>query len=547
MTKEKFLNKIKENKSFLITVAICLLIMFLCSFSQIIFNFWVNKDDLVFHAARIGGIAEAILSGQFPIKYYSSWIYGGGYFGSIFYGDFFLIFPALLVVCGLPLKVSYTIFTYTIYILFFVCMYFFSKKYLKSKNLSAICAGIFCISQYVFSNFFRRGAVGEIIAIIFVFVFLLAIYNMLNENYSKPWLFSVAFMGLLLSHMTLLIVCAIVLVGVVIFNCKKLFNNKKFWIKSLFALGIFVLVGLYSLSSFVELYFSDTYKISQPWTYPSENVHNLYDMLGNSKYAIGFLLLSAFVLRFFIKKTEENKEEIKIADNFLILSGIILFFVSSLFPWQLFDKIFSFLQFPWRLNTFAAIYLSITLVLLLKNLKSINTLKVKIICSCVVFAAVVYNNLYVSRLYSSTKEFNYSTNICFEWTPMGIDLELLKQKQVVNENGDAVEYNRKENSVDIDFSVSEDSNYYITPLIYYKGYDAYLIDENGKKTDVDVNKDSETGLVKVETNGEVGKVYLYYAGTTIQNVTFPISFGASCLFIIGGIVYFIVKKKKQKN
>ena len=423
-------------------------------------------------------------------------------------------------------------------------MYFLAKKYLKNKELSVLCATVFSLSQYIFSDVFRRSAIGESVAMIFFLIMFIAIYNMLHENYTKPWLYSIAFTGMVLSHMTTLIISAVVMVIVVLANSKKLFKDKSFWIKTGIAFGLFLITSLYSLASFVELYFHDTYEISDPWTFPSLNSHTILDMIGiTSNYGVGVVCLLAFVLRFFIKKTDENKEELKQVDKFLIISAIVLAIVSSWFPWKYLDGLLSFLQFPWRLNTIASIMLSISLVILLKNLKNTNFKAFKIIGYLMMLFVFVYNNFALIS-FCSRSPYTTERSYALEWLPTNVDLFVLEKQQVLNDNGESVEYSRKQYVSDINFNCSSDSDYYIVPLIYYKGYKATLVKTNGETVELETTKD-QTGLVHILTNGEEGEVLVCYAGTMIQSVTFIISLSSVVVIAIGTICYVIVKKRKQ--
>ena len=52
--------------------------------------------DLNFFLMRVDGLKDGLLSGTFPVRIQPNWLNGYGYATSIFYGDLFLYFPALL-------------------------------------------------------------------------------------------------------------------------------------------------------------------------------------------------------------------------------------------------------------------------------------------------------------------------------------------------------------------------------------------------------------------------------------------------------------------
>ena len=133
MTKKEKLFNWTINHKFSIALIISIIIISLSTLTIFIKNGNVYADDIVFHTNRILGIAEALKGGQFPVKYYPNWYNGAGYFSSIFYGDIFLYIPALLVIIGLPIKISYYIFVFLILIAIYISFYFLMKKFTQNK------------------------------------------------------------------------------------------------------------------------------------------------------------------------------------------------------------------------------------------------------------------------------------------------------------------------------------------------------------------------------------------------------------------------------
>ena len=63
--------------------------------------------DWRFHLSRIEGIAQALREGQFPVRVYSQAKDGYGYAPSLFYGELFLYFPAVLRLLGMSVQGAY--------------------------------------------------------------------------------------------------------------------------------------------------------------------------------------------------------------------------------------------------------------------------------------------------------------------------------------------------------------------------------------------------------------------------------------------------------
>ncbi|MBO5229598.1 MAG: hypothetical protein J6B20_02275 [Clostridia bacterium] len=541
------MEKSQKRKIILIIAAFAFLLV--CTISMMATRTIMYGDDIDFHYARFGGIRDAILGGQFPIKYYNGWAHSGGYFGSLFYGDIFLIPFVLPSLIGIPLEVCYFLFLYVVYFAFWVAMYFLAKKYLKGDVLSILCATIFTASNYMFVDVFYRVALGESIAVVFYLVLLLGIYNLLHENYSKPWLLVIAFVGILFSHMTTLFFAAVTLIIVVLVNCKKLFRDKQFWIKSGLALGLFLIVGLYFIASFIELYFADTYNIVNNTLNPNLTSSKRafdFEEIFNSVFSVGSILWISVILRVIIIALKRTKDELKIIDKFLIIAIVLVFMTSKAFPWKIFDNSLGIIQFPWRLNFIISILLSIVL-----------SLEIKIIYSCrfnwsifvtvfVLLILLVNNNcVYLERTNTERDLYTYY-NRKVEWYPVVTQIDDFKDRNIYDHAGNVIEYTRGKYTTDIDFSVDGVGEYYIVPLVYFKGYTAVHVDEDGKRTNLAVSGHTN-GMMVVKGNGKKGKVAIHYAGTTVQKVSFVISFVGTLVSVVGAVVYAVRTNRLRRR
>lgn len=89
------------------------------------------------------------------------------------------------------------------------------------------------------------------------------------------------------------------------------------------------------------------------------------------------------------------------------------------------------------------------------------------------------------------------------------------------------------------------------PLVYYKGYKAYIIDAEGKKIDLNVEKNIVNAHVLV-TNSEklTGVITVEYKLTTIQKICYITSTCSFIIFIAYIVYYELIRKnilnKKRK-
>ena len=86
--------------------ALVLIVLF-CSIPLTVDYLFLNAHDQYFHLMRIEGIRAGLESGMFPVRVQPGWLSGHGYAASVFYGDLFLYFPALLRYFGVSVQVAY--------------------------------------------------------------------------------------------------------------------------------------------------------------------------------------------------------------------------------------------------------------------------------------------------------------------------------------------------------------------------------------------------------------------------------------------------------
>ena len=147
--------------------------------------FWHNliqTDDITFHLERIEGIKEALLNGQFPARILPNYFDGAGYAVSVFYGDILLYFPALLRIMGFPLQTSLECYMAGInFGTVFLAYYAFSKA-AEDRWAGTIAAVIYTVSVYRFTDLYRRGALGEYTALMFLPLVVGGFYLILRKK-----------------------------------------------------------------------------------------------------------------------------------------------------------------------------------------------------------------------------------------------------------------------------------------------------------------------------------------------------------------------------
>lgn len=573
-----FLTTIKQSKKKCVAVVggvLLLLSIFLCCFMYIAFfaegNFLQASDaagaDLYYHANRILSIADGWKGGSFWVRVYPNVLNGYGYASPLFYPDLFLYAPAFLVFLGMPLPLAYTIFCTLIFFCSGLFYYLFGKAVFKRISYALLSACLFMTGHFTFVTVVYMGGIGQALAAVFAPVLLLGLYNMLREDFSKPWILLLAMLGFTFSHTLSLFLYGLFLIVVVLCNCKKLLVNPRWWIKAGSIFGVYLLLTAGYFLPLLEQMASTKFMQSVPWAYPSQYAYysdpgkhmffygNPFTRSGTVRYTIGILAVVGLCFRVFVRKTEENRLRVKWIDRMIILVAVLMLCCTALFPWKLLDNTFlKVIQFPFRLLMISAMLIPLCLTLIVRELFEGNCRIIKlprralvIGCAIAVGIFALYDVVFLPDGKTLANDPVAIRNYIGtgEWLPLYEDIEdigsyreIVQEDSLYASDGSAVAYQRSENTVC--FVFAGDADTYTLPLIYYKGYAAVIETDHGMQS-LSVSPDSY-GRVTVSSDA-AGEITVYYAGTILQGISCGIS-AVSLAACVGVAVYFGYKRKK---
>lgn len=314
-------------------------------------------DDLSFHKARISGLAEAFQNGNYIPKINYDYLEGFGYATSLFYSDFFLVLPALLIVFGLTLSQTYILFSIVTTFLTFIISYYVRLSVDKKESNSFIFSLLYTFSTYRLTDVYSRVAVGEYLAMMVLPIAFYGLYNIIYKDANKWHYLTLGMVSLLLSHLISSLMFALLIVVYLALNIKKLLSEKNRIISLIKAtLTTITLVVFYLLPIFEQFRYQDLkvaedqlIKISK---YGLTYMNFINDLLLNTpnRATLGILLF-VFMVYYLIKWKKLYNKELK---HHLLVSIICLLLTFNLPLWNLFDDTFiNTIQFPWRFLTFS--------------------------------------------------------------------------------------------------------------------------------------------------------------------------------------------------
>lgn len=543
----------KKEKKY--TVLILLLLIILSSI-WLIPKGLTFSHDIEFHYTRVNSLVSTIRNGDF-LALIHDMLGGYGYANGLFYSNFFFYIPAFLLLIGLPIMLSYKIFILLINIATVLSSYFCFSKIIKNKRVVLFTTTIYTLSIYRIMCIFVRGAIGELLAMIFIPIIILGLYEIIYGDYKKWYLFTIGFVFILLSHLISTVLMAFVSVIIILINYRRFFEEKN-RIKYLLLSGLVgVLLGGFFLFPIIEQYFDKSIRI---FVVGSAGT-NLYDMaldlfmfiqpvpfskdtvfLHNIGYA-GYLLL---FIPFIFKDKKSSKDSLKSFGKILyIISIILVIFTTKLFPWGIFEKYLSFIQFPWRLliivSAFLAFSTGIYLDSLLKNKNNCKNKNLNIFLQIVLFVTflcITAYSLVYSFIVPRYDKFNEIIGLG-EYLPAEInvyDAILYDYNYVTNNDELVYNINRKGKNIYIEYKNNNKDNTYLElPVFNYKGYVS-----DGAKIESGFKHRMRLLLDKKE-----GRVHIYYGMTKVQKFSYVLS-GISCILFVAYLIVIKINKNDNK-
>ncbi len=360
-------------------------------------------SDTGFHLTRIQAWRNAILEG---VKYPYMWWHANfdfGYPAPLYYCQL-LLFPAVYLISkGFSLVISYKIYLYLMIAAAIFSIGFVQKQISKNKLYAIVVTMfIYLINSHEIISIFRRSALGELMAAVFIPICLLGIYYVIYDDHNKWYYLVIGFTGTLLSHNISFILMCIIFFIFIIINLKKVFIEKERIISIMkavicaFLLSLFfslpMLEGLLNNKMFINngdgtsyiqgITFKDMFNFKSDWT--------IFANLSPGPYLLFIPLCGIFV------KNKRNNN--KFIFDCWILGYILLFCMTKYFPWQL-CKFMTFMQFSSRLLPVISTLLALSGAYYFNELLS-NFRKLKIVALTILIIIVVvptYSSLTINR------------------------------------------------------------------------------------------------------------------------------------------------------
>lgn len=535
-----------------------------------------NGHDMLFHLARIAGlkagIREGIREGQFPVRIQPGWTNGYGYAVSIFYGDIFLYFPALLTFFKISVITAYKIYVIAVNAGTALISYFCFKRISKSKYIGATVSVFYTLSMYRICDLYIRAAVGEYTAMMFFPVIVLGMWEILKQDddgKDHGWIIlTLGMSGVIQTHVLSCIMVFLFMMLVCIIFVKYVFQKRillqlsKSVCATICLNGFFIIPFLdYSkedLDVFQPIDFYGIQKLGMTiydlfaWptkgagTVGSQYSERIPVTLGSA--AISIVILGIIVL---LRNTEwKEKEKAVLIWNFLgvaLSAGMTL----NIFPWDGLEKIgflhqvVGTLQFPFRFLAICMILVSLlaSLVLAVCERRMTNQSHFRILLLVFCLLCIFQSTEFIDRIMNDVEEYPYPDIVNIHESVYNdlyyyVETNESKMYESNDMEGSAIieDWERRDNVFTVTCKTQSKADI-VFPLAYYPDYQC---------------KDMETGMTCQTYRGENNRLCVvlpeYYEGILQVKFKEPWFWRlAECISIFSAIFLLAIIFRQRHN
>lgn len=551
----KLKNYIKDKKIFLF---IFILVLFMPCLPLMQYNVSV-ADDYLFHFSRIQSITDSLKQGIFPVKVHYDMANTCGYGTGLFYPNLFLYIPAIINLFINNIGLAYKLFLVIILSALFFMSYLSIKAVTKNCKTALLATLLIMFSNSLMLNLYDRTALGELLGFVFITPIICGLYNYVHDDFDKPYILAIGFLGVANAHLITTLVCIIFAILYFLINIKSSIKNPKKFLKLVLTAIIVTLIATAFWLPMLEQLLDQTFKLSEPWTHIKDDVYYPIDLFGTGKFSIGIIItlcLPLLLCGIFDKEISKTKK-------LFAIFAIFFMFLMLFSPfWKLTNDYSNIIQFKWRLLGITTILTCISISIFAEHYSEKLNIKFDYLFVIITIVAAGVCIIHMNDVVSSHDDYKseYISTILYtipesigggqEYLPVETDYDyLLENGFIVTTNTGAKAAIAKE-----DFKgtfVLED--YYNAtsaevPFIYYLGYVANITSPDGQVTPLAIEK-SENGLLKLIIPEDVhGIVNVWYEGTNIQKVSYVISILTIIIVCISfGIYKYRKCKKASKN
>ena len=514
---------------------------------------FVIGHDGTYHMARLLNLADGLKNGQFPVRMGGFAYDGYGGVMSVFYPDTFLYPFALMLLGGASAVYVCNVFSVALNIGAALSMYVAAKRLFEKRWAAAGASILYTLASYRVVNVFTRIAFGEALAMVFLPLFLVNLYDVVCGDARRWKGLALSAACIFCSHMITTLFCAVLAAGFCLLHIRKIILQKRL-LPLVKAVLVCLLLCLYRIGPFVMysmqgLGADDLFRNITEFSVElgqvllmnagtiTRETNNPQIMEFSVEIGLPLMIGAALALYAALQKEERGKSEW--AALKLVAGGALMTIAATdFFPWGAVSLLtqgqVGYIQFTWRLLILATPMLALAGGYGLcefggkrQDAAAVAALSMAVICVMPIFSSEIQNPIYVEKgviispfMGRSFPEYTYSDTTDF----------LAIRKRSVEIDGDAEMADYEKRSTTITAQVSARTESRITfPLFDYDGFRATV---DGRE--IAVERGSNNRVSVVLPAGTSGALKIWFAGKGWWRVGDAVSAAALALLAWSG-------------
>lgn len=520
---------------------------------------FVIGHDGTYHMARLLNLADGLKNGQFPVRMGGFAYDGYGGVMSVFYPDTFLYPFALMILGGASAVYVCNVFSVALNIGAALSMYAAAKRLFEKRWAATGASILYTLASYRVVNVFTRIAFGEALAMVFLPLFLVNLYDVVCGDARRWKGLALSAACIFCSHMITTLFCAVLAAGFCLLHIRKIILQKRL-LPLVKAVLVCLLLCLYRIGPLVMysmqgLGADDLFRNITEFSVElgqvlmmnagtiTRETNNPQVMEFSVEIGLPLMIGAALALYAALQKEERGKSEW--AALKLVAGGALMTIAATdFFPWGAVSLLtqgqVGYIQFTWRLLILATPMLALAGGYGLcefggkrQDAAAVAALSMAAICVMPIFSSEIQNPIYVEKgviispfMGRSFPEYTYSDTTDF----------LAIRKRSVEIIGDAEMADYEKRSTTITAQVSAQTESRITfPLFDYDGFRATV---DGRE--IAVERGSNNRVSVVLPAGTSGALKIWFAGKWWWRVGDAVSAAA-----LIGLLFWMKKGEKK--
>ena len=520
---------------------------------------FVIGHDGTYHMARLLNLADGLKNGQFPVRMGGFAYDGYGGVMSVFYPDTFLYPFALMILGGASAVYVCNVFSVALNIGAALSMYAAAKRLFEKRWAATGASILYTLASYRVVNVFTRIAFGEALAMVFLPLFLVNLYDVVCGDARRWKGLALSAACIFCSHMITTLLCAVLAAGFCLLHIRKIILQKRLLplakavlvclLLCLYRIGPLVMYSMQGLGA-DDLFRNITefsVELGQVLMMNAGTItretNNPQVMEFSVEIGLPLMIGAALALYAALQKEERGKSEW--AALKLVAGGALMTIAATdFFPWGAVSLLtqgqVGYIQFTWRLLILATPMLALAGGYGLcefggkrQDAAAVAALSMAVICVMPIFSSEIQNPIYVEKgviispfMGRSFPEYTYSDTTDF--------LAIRKRSVEIIGDAEMADYEKRSTTITVQVSARTESR--ITfPLFDYDGVRATV---DGRE--IAVERGSNNRVSVVLPAGTSGALKIWFAGKWWWRVGDAVSAAA-----LIGLLFWMKKGEKK--